>query len=158
MSKIVKRLHELLDKSGVDYSIIRHHRDVTAAQTAAHTQTPQKEFAKTVFLCIDGEYAVAVLPATHFVAEGVLATSLGASEVRLASESEMEDLCPDCAVGAAPPFGNLYGLPVYVSPILAGDEHITFNAGTHEDSVRMGYTDYARLVEPRVVHMSRHEV
>ena len=101
--------------------------------------------------------AVAVLPASHFVAESRLAKSLGAEKVRLATEFEMEDLCPDCEVGAAPPFGNLYGLPTYACPVLARDERITFNAGSHRDAVRMSWSDYERLAQPRVVSLSRHE-
>jgi prolyl-tRNA editing enzyme YbaK/EbsC (Cys-tRNA(Pro) deacylase) len=103
MAEIVKRLHELLDDSGVEYEIIHHRQDVTAEQTAADTHTPKREFAKTVFVWIDGQYALAVLPATHFVSVSKLERSLGASEVRLASEFEMGDLCLDCEVGAAPP-------------------------------------------------------
>jgi len=157
MSEIVKRLHELLDRGGVSYEILHHHADFRAKTTAADTHTPPREFAKTVFLWIDGQYALAVLPASHFLSEAKLARNLDAKEVRLATEFEMADLCPDCEVGAAPPFGNLYNLPVYVSPIIARDEKITFNAGTHEDAVRMTYAGYERLVQPRVVSMTRHE-
>jgi Ala-tRNA(Pro) deacylase len=91
------------------------------------------------------------------VSESRLARSLGAEKIRLASEFEMKDLCPDCEVGAAPPFGRLYGLSTYVSPVLARDERITFNAGTHRDAVRMAWSDYERLAQPRVVSLSRHE-
>jgi Ala-tRNA(Pro) deacylase len=157
MSEIVKRLHDLLDESGVPYEILHHPTDFRAKTTATDTHTPPQEFAKSVFLWIDGEYAIAVLPASHFLSEAKLSRSLGAKEVRLASEFEMEDLCPDCEVGAAPPFGNLYQLPVYVSPIIARDETITFNAGTHQDAVRMAYKDYERLAQPRVASMTRHE-
>ena len=157
MSEIVKRLHDLLDRSGVEYEIIHHHQDVTAEQTAADTHTPKSDFAKTVFVWLDGGYALAVLPASNFVSVSKLERSLGVDEVRLASEFEMGDLCLDCEVGAAPPFGNLYDLPVYVCPALARDERITFNAGTHQDAVRMRYADFERLVRPKVVAMSRHE-
>ena len=157
MSEIVKRLHDLLDGSGVEYEIIHHRDDFRAQTTAEDTHTPPGEFAKTVFLWIDGGYAIAVLPATHYVAESKLAHSLGAEKIRLASEFEMQDLCPDCEVGAAPPFGKLYGLPSYVSPLLTRDERITFNAGTHRDAVRMRYADYERLADPQEVPISRHE-
>ncbi|MDH3519788.1 MAG: hypothetical protein OEM49_04965 [Myxococcales bacterium] len=157
MSGITKRLQELLDSSGVEYTTIRHRDDFRAKTTALDTDTPLQEFAKTVFIWVDGSYAIAVLPASHFVAESKLESQLGAEKVRLASEFEMQDLCPDCEVGAAPPFGNLYGLPTYASPILARDEHITFNAGTHRDAVRMSYADYERLVRPEVMSLSRHE-
>jgi Ala-tRNA(Pro) deacylase len=75
----------------------------------------------------------------------------------LASEDDFERLCPDCEVGAAPPFGNLYDVPVYASTSLAADEQITFNAGTHSDAVRMLYGDFERLVKPRVLGLCKHE-
>lgn len=154
---INRRLADLLETSGVHYETIHHRDDFRARTTAADTETPPSEFAKAVFLWIDGSYAVAVLPATHFVAESRLARNLNAEKVRLASEFEMQDLCPDCEVGAAPPFGRLYGLPTYASPVLARDERITFNAGTHRDAVRMAWADYERLAAPRIVSLSRHE-
>ena len=157
MSEISTRLHELLDASQIDYEIIHHRPDIRARTTAEDTHTPPGEFAKTVFVWVDGAYALAVLPATHSVSTARLARALGAEEVRLATEWEMEDLCPDVEVGAAPPFGNLWELPTYVSPALAADETITFNAGTHEDAVRMRFADFERLVEPRTVSMARHE-
>lgn len=154
---INERLRVLLDESGVAYETIHHRDDFRALTTAQDTHTPPREFAKTVFLWIDDGYAMVVLPATHFVAESKLARSLGAEKVRLASEAEMRDLCPDCEVGAAPPFGRLYDLPVYASPVLATDEHVTFNAGTHRDAVRMTYADFERIARPKVVPLSRHE-
>ena len=157
MSEILGRLHKLLDEAGVEYQILHHPPDYRARQTAADTHTPPREFAKTVFLWVDGHYALPVLPASHTVSVRKLSRSLGAEEVRLASEFEMQDLCPDVEVGAAPPFGNLYDLPVYGSPVLERDEQITFNAGTHQDAVRMRYADFAGLVKPKVVSMSKHE-
>jgi len=157
MTEIARSLHELLDNSGIEYQILHHERDFVAPNTAAHTHTPGREFAKTVFLQIDGRFAVCVLPATHHVSLRKLARSIQAEDVRLASEHEIAELCPDCEIGAAPPFGNLYGLPVYASPVLARDEWITFNAGTHSDAVRMRYEDFAKLAQPVVAPMSRHE-
>jgi Ala-tRNA(Pro) deacylase len=157
MAPIDSRLQKLLDEHGVDYEIIHHREDFRARTTAEDTHTPPEEFAKTVLLRVDDGYALAVLPATHYVAPSHLARSIGAREVRLASELEMQERMPDCEVGSAPPFGVLYDLPVYASPLLAEDERITFNAGTHRDAVRMAWADYARLAKPEIVHVSRHE-
>ena len=157
MAPIHQRLQALLDESGVDYEIIHHREDFRARTTAADTHTPPEEFAKTVVVWVDGGYALVVLPASHFVAESRLARSVGAEKLRLATEFEMQDLLPDCEVGAAPPFGRLFDLPTYASPVLARDERITFNAGTHRDAVRMAWADYERLAEPEVVPLSRHE-
>lgn len=157
MPGINPRLQRLLDESDVDYEIIHHREDFRARTTAEDTHTPPGEFAKAVFVWIDGGYAVVVLPATHYLAPSRLAHSIGAEEIRLATEFEIKDLCPDCQVGAAPPFGSLFDLPTYASPLLTKDEHITFNAGTHRDAVRIAWSDYERLARPRIVHLSRHE-
>jgi len=157
MAGIVPRLQEFLDKNQVDYEVIHHRTDYRATATAADTETEPEEFAKTVFLWIDGRFAMAVLPALKHVALSKLRRALDAEDVRLASERESAELCPDCDVGAAPPFGNLYDLPVYVSASLAEDEEITFNAGSHEEAIRMGFRDFEQLVRPRILRISRHD-
>ncbi len=157
MAPIHLGLEKLLDQADVEYEVLHHREDFRAKITAQDTHTPPSEFAKTVVLRIDAGYALAVLPATLFVAPSRLARSLGADEVRLAAEFEMQDLMPDCEVGAVPPFGMLYGLPTYACPSIVRDEHITFSAGTHRYAVRMAWADSVCLVEPEVVPMSRHE-
>ena len=154
---MMKRLTEFLESNGIVFEMFHHRADFRARETASDTGTPSRDFAKTVFVNIDGRFAMAVLPATHTVSPARLAESLDADDVRLATEAEMKDLCPDAEVGAAPPFGNLFDLSVYVCPALARDEHITFNAGTHSDAVKILYADFDRLVTPMVVHMSKHE-
>jgi Ala-tRNA(Pro) deacylase len=79
--------------------------------------------------------------------------SLGAKKARLATEDEFIARFPDCEIGAMPPFGNLFGLKVYVDPALEQDEHIYFNAGNHVQTVRLNYADFAWLVKPQVVRL-----
>jgi Ala-tRNA(Pro) deacylase len=157
MSGIAARVQTFLKQEQVTYETLHHPTDYTAKETAEDTHTPPKEFAKTVFLCVDGRPAMAVLPATEFVSLRKVQQALGAEEVRLASEEESRQACPDSDVGAAPPFGNLYELPVYVSPLLAEDEKITFNAGSHQDAIRMSYRDFEKLVQPHVMALSKHD-
>lgn len=157
MSGIVPRLRKHLEENGIEFDVIEHQRDYRATATARDTHTPQQAFAKTVFVRIDDRPAVVVLPADHDVALARVRDEIGADDVQLVDEEELAELCPDCQVGAAPPFGNLYGLPVYVSRLLAADEQITFNAGTHTEAVRMSYEDFDRLVAPRAIAACKHE-
>jgi len=150
----VQKLKSFLDENHVKYETIHHSPDFTAQETAAHTHTRGRDFAKTVIVQVAREYAMAVLPAHHKVDLAKLRALAGAKEVRLATEPEMDRLCPDCETGAVPPFGILYGLPVWVSSTVAADDRITFNAGTHQDAVRMTYTDFAKLVQPHVADFS----
>jgi Ala-tRNA(Pro) deacylase len=103
---------------------------------------------------IDGKMAMAVLPASCKVDFDLLKKAAGASTVGLASEQEFKNLFPECEIGAMPPFGNLYGMEVFVADALAEDEEIAFNAGSHTELIRLAYKDFERLVKPKVVKFS----
>jgi len=150
MHRLNPRLTDLLETRGVPYRSVSHTADATSQMTAAHTHTPGRQFAKTVIVRVDGEFAMAVLPAHLRVDLEKLRKWLNASEVRLATEEEMARLFPDCEIGAEPPFGNLYELPVYVSPLLS-HERITFHGGSHEEAVEIRYEDFAALAKPSVI-------
>lgn len=154
MQPTPSRVTTFLDQNEVPYRQIPHPQDFTSQETAAHTKTKGRDFAKTVVLKIGTGYGLAVLPAPHRLDIEALRVWLNAREIRLATEDEMRSLFPDCEVGAEPPLGTLYELPVYVSPHIAGDDEITFNAGSHEEAIRMKYEDFARLTKPSVIHLS----
>jgi Ala-tRNA(Pro) deacylase len=145
---IPESIKSYLNKQKIPYEVIHHRRDYTAQQTAADTHTKGKEFAKTVILFVDNKYCMAVLPAIRQIDFEKIKKQLSAKKVTLATEDEIAEICSDCEVGAMPPLGPLYNLPVYVSHYLADDEMITFNAGTHEDAIRMLYRDFVKLAKP----------
>ena len=145
---LAARLKEFLDEKHIKYVTIDHSPAFTAQEVAHSAHIPGKEVAKTVIVKIDGEMAMVVTPASEFVHLGELRAALGAEEIVIAKEHEFKDAFPDCETGAMPPFGNLYGMKVFVSPKLREDEEIAFNAGTHTELVRLGYSDFERLVDP----------
>jgi Ala-tRNA(Pro) deacylase len=75
-------------------------------------------------------------------------------DVELAREEDFAKLFPGCELGAEPPFGNLYNLPVYVDISLREDAEIVFNAGTHTETIRMAYADFEAIVKPIVAPLS----
>ncbi len=150
MATMTTRLRDYLDQQNVHYQTIHHRRDYTAQETAADTATPGSQFAKAVLFKTEAGFVMAVLPAHHKVSIEKLRAHIQAEKLRLASEDEILKICPDCAVGAEPPFGNLYGIPVHLCKDMGSEGWITFNAGTHEDVVRMKYDDYVRLVQPEI--------
>jgi Ala-tRNA(Pro) deacylase len=147
-------IRKYLDQLGASYEVIDHPREVDAQRTAAVTHTPGAMFAKCLLVTIDGTHALVVLPADHRFDGVMLATAAMANRADLVTEEEMERLFPDCELGAEPPLGELYGMPVYVSAALADAKTITFNAGTHEQALRMPYAEFARLAQPIVVDCS----
>ena len=143
-------IKKLLDLRKVPYEHRVHPTAFTAQQVAAVERIPGTVVAKTVVVKADNKFVMAVLPASAKVDLPALRETVRANEVRLAKEPEFENLFPDSELGAMPPFGNLYGLPVYADESLAGDRAILFNAGTHRDAIRMSYQDFSRLADPKV--------
>jgi Ala-tRNA(Pro) deacylase len=149
------RLEGYLRENRVPFEAQHHPRAVTAQEVAASEHVPGKMLAKTVMVLADGEMVMLALPAPYQVDLEKAATALGVNEVRLAEEEEFEDTFPDCEVGAMPPFGNLYGVPVYVEETLAEDETIVFRSGTHTDTMSVRYSDFERLAEPTIAEFAR---
>jgi len=149
-----KRLKEFLDQNKIRYTTIRHSPAYTAQEIAHSAHISGKDVAKTVIARVDNRMVMVVLPAADQIVFPFLRDALGADEVKLATEREFQDRFPGCDLGAMPPFGNLYDMDVYVSESLAEEEEIAFNAGTHTELVRMAYADFARLVKPKVLHLT----
>jgi Ala-tRNA(Pro) deacylase len=148
---ISTRLKQFLDQQQVGYDVMQHDPAFTAQQLAARLHVPGREFVKVVVVKMDGQFALAVLPAPLRVNLKTLAEGAGTKKCQIASETEFQQLFPDCELGAMPPFGNLYNLPTYVDQELTFDENIVINAGTHAEAIRLRYSDFARLARPKVV-------
>ena len=142
---------DYLESQGVAYTRIRHPKAYTAQEIAAVAHVPGDQLAKTVMVKIDGKLAMAVVPASSRVNLDRLKALIGAGRVELAGERDYRERFPDCEVGAMPPFGNLYGVPVYASKNLAEEMEIAFCGGAHGELVRIAFEDFNRLVQPKVL-------
>src|SRR5512145_514513 len=151
---ILKKLKESLDEARVPYEVYDHALAYTAQEIAQRQHIPGREMAKVVILKADGAYVMTVLPASRLISLPKVRVALGAKEIRLATESEFLSLFPGCEIGAMPPFGNLFGLPVYVDPELEKDKCIYFNAGNHVQTVQVRYEDFKAVVRPIVVPLT----
>ena len=150
------RLEAYLRENKVPFQVVHHPLAYTAQEIAASEHVPGKMLAKVVMVFADGKMAMLALPAPYRVDLAKAGSVLAAKQVRLAHEEEFAAAFPDCEVGAMPPFGNLYDLPVWVDKSLAEDETIVFQAGTHTDTISMKYADYQRLVKPKAADFAHH--
>ncbi len=145
-----ERLEVYLRENGAGYQVQEHPPAYTSQEVAAAERVPGRMFGKVVMVMADGNLTMMVLSAPQEIDLLKAAYALGASEVRLATEEEFASRFPDCEVGAMPPFGNLYDIPVYADPALAEDETIVFEAGTHTEAMSVKYADFERLVRPNI--------
>jgi Ala-tRNA(Pro) deacylase len=153
---VLKRLKEYLEKNQVPFELGYHQRAYTAQEIAAAEHVRGRELAKVVMVKADGKMVMLVLPASFRVDMEKLKGILKSKKVEKAKEEEFQDLFADCEVGAMPPFGNLNNLDVWVDEVLTEDKDIVFNAGSHVETLKIKYSDYARLVNPKVGQFSVH--
>lgn len=150
----VKTLSKFLDDNHIKYVTIRHSIAYTAAQIAESAHIPGDELAKTVVVTLDGRLAMAVVRATDKVDLDLLRGAAGAKTAELATEVQFQGRFPGVELGAMPPFGNLFDMPVYVDEGLTRDARIAFNAGSHSELIQLEYADFERLVKPTVANFS----
>ena len=151
---IPQRIRDYLDSQNVSYETLHHAQAFTAQEVAHSLHVSGKRCVKVVVARGDNKPLLVVMPASHRLNFQELKSALKANRLEMLVESELVGLFPDCDLGAVPPFGNLYGIGVCVDRAVANTEKIVFCAGTHEDCIRMRYSDFAKLTRPFVGHFS----
>jgi Ala-tRNA(Pro) deacylase len=154
----LERLRVFLDEHHAEYTHTEHPQAYTAREVAHAEHLPAREIAKVVVVFGDDGYRMIVVPANRLVDFHEVRLALGLSHARMATEEELARLFPDCELGAMPPFGNLYNMPVYLDNTLAGEDIIAFNAGTHRDVIHMKTSDYRDMALPTVISLAREAV
>lgn len=149
-------LQNFLDEMGVRYRVSVHPAAYTAQDLASTEHIPGHKVIKPVVVKADGEFVMCALPACHRVDLQALKGQLQANEIELAGEEKLKELFPDCEVGAAPPIGRLYGMTTLMDESLTRDNHVTFQAGTHDNAVTMSLLDYRRAAQPELAYFGRH--
>lgn len=153
---IPAKLKKYLDSNKVKYKALKHKLAYTAQEIAAAQEVPGKQVIKSVLVKTDKGFALAVLPAIHLIDLRKLKAALKCRSVKIATEKDIEKAVPDYKPGAMPPFGALFGLDTVSDKILREDVEIVFNGGTHTDTVKMKYSDFEKLVKPKIADIGKH--
>ncbi len=147
---IPKDIKDFLDSQGVTYRHFTHPQAFTASETAAAQHVSGRELAKSVVVNADDRLILAVIPANDRLDVEKLSHLAGVASIRLAKEAEFEAVFEGCEVGAEPPLGKLYDVPVWLDASFEDHPTIIFNAGTHTDTIQMSVADFEKLEEPNV--------
>jgi Ala-tRNA(Pro) deacylase len=142
---------------GIPFEELHHPEASTAQELAQYEHFTGHRVAKVVVVMVDGKPVELILPASRYVDLELVRKILGAGEVRLASEEEMEMYFIGCEVGAVAALRQWQGVPVLMDRSLSVDGPILFQAGTHADAIRLDFRDWYELVRPQVASFSRPE-
>ncbi|TPL52523.1 aminoacyl-tRNA deacylase [Mesorhizobium sp. B2-4-4] len=141
---IANKLKDYIDRKGISYDTVAHHRTATSRQAAIAAHVPGSIMAKSVLVHHDLGYALAVVPSTHRIEVGALQKVMDKS-LGLATEDEAVSLFGDCDTGAIPPIGAAYDVPVVLDESLGGAADIYFEGGDHRTLVRVSGKDFRNL-------------
>lgn len=150
---VFQRIKELLDGAGIVHTVMEHEPVYTSEQAAAVRGTPLASGAKALIVKADDRFVLLILPADRKLESKTARNALGAKGLRFATREEVLEMT-GLQPGSIPPFGSLFGLPVYCDPGLAANASINFNAGDLCRSVQMAYADWERVEQPTVVPLS----
>lgn len=154
---VARMIQDYLAQERIAYEVVAHPHTLTSMATAAAAHVPGDRLAKGVVVEDDRGYILAVLPSTHRVQLGMLGQQLHRHPLRLGTEAALKGLFGDCELGAVPPIGGAYGLPMVVEEDLAAQPEIFFEAGDHEHLIHLTQGEFIRLVaDAPSGHFSRH--
>jgi Ala-tRNA(Pro) deacylase len=141
---IAPKLRNYLAAEGIQYVEIPHVFTMSSNRTAEACHIPGDRLAKGVVLRRNGDYLLAVVPASHHLRLSDLRTELG-DHVVMATEAEINRLFGDCAHGAIPAVGKCYGLNMIVDDSVEAQPEIYIEAGDHETLLQFTRAQFGRL-------------
>ena len=150
------KLQDFLTEKHVPFEVLPHRATYDSQRMAQSLHVSGHEVAKTVLLRCSGKapYVVAVVPASRQIDLVKAGEAVGTGPAELATEQEMHNHCPECEIGALPPFGSCYDMKTISDDSLADQEQILFEGDNHEESIRMKYNDFVELEHPLVTSIT----
>lgn len=153
---IPQNIRNYLGSQNVAFELIAHPRAVSAQKLAQSLHVSGYTVVKSVIVKADGQRYIAVLPAAESVDPMLLGQVLGVPHVELCGEEQLQTLFSDCELGAEPPFGRLYGLPVVMDASLLQRDELLMRAGSHSEALKLKRKDFLRLEQPKVGAFAVH--
>jgi Ala-tRNA(Pro) deacylase len=149
MSQTVDLVREL-DRARVPYELIPHEQTMTALAEARVLGAEPQDVAKTLVLESEDGFVRAVLPASERIDLRKVRELLHAHEIELATEATLAGAYPDFELGAVPPLGGPANDPVLIDRRLTMREAVVFEAGRHDESVRVKPDDLVAVTRATV--------
>ena len=144
-------LKNLLDDRGVQYKTFTHGRVYTSQQAADVRGVPLKSGVKAMVIRSEKGFFLVLVPGDKRIDFNAF------SDKGKATLANAEDVfrITGCEVGSVHPFGNLFGLQIFMDRSILDNSIVNFNAGLHEVSISMSPRDMAKIIEPELGDYSK---
>jgi len=151
---VTRKVIEFLESKGIPFEKLEHIPVTTSDAASGARGSRLAQGAKALIVKADEQYYHLIISAAERIDNKKLRKILGTRRVRFANSEELQKLT-GCQPGAVPPFGNLFGLPVFMDNALLNEEIVYFNCGSHTVSLRMSREDLERSTEAQIVDFHR---
>ena len=149
-------LASLLQEKGIRFEKHQHPKTYTAQELAHEEHVSGYMVAKPVIVKSGTRFVMCVLAAPNHLDLDAVSDVLRESDVRLATESELLDLCAGCELGAEPPVGSLFGMTTIMDVGLEQDDFLVMQAGSHTEAVKIRREDWEQIAEPQKASIALH--
>jgi len=144
---VFEEIKSLLEDYKTQYEIMEHEPVLTSEDASRVRKTSLAEGAKALVMYADQKPIMVVVPADRKADTHALKSAYSIKDLRMATREEVETVT-HTKIGAVPPFGNLFQIPLYVDGTMGKSGTIVFNAGEHTKSIRMKYDDFVKVTSP----------
>ena len=151
------KITEFLRCTGIPYTVHHHVTNRSALERARSFGEEATHVAKPVLLKVEGEFAVAILPAGNRVDFAKLCQALDAEKCSLATAADATKLFFDCEAGIISPFGSRYGIYALADCQLAREGHLLF-PGSRQETIHMLARDFYDVETPEIVDICSNAI
>lgn len=153
---ILKSLVKFFDDKKIKYEAIKHKTVYTAIDAAGTQHVKPDEIVKTLVMKLDGEYALALIPANKNLDKNKFKKAINVwmkkigkkpvKKVEFAKENWMKKNLKG-NVGATPPFGELLEIPTFVDISLLKQKNLYVNTGDYEYSIKLSRAGFEKAID-----------
>jgi len=149
-------LVDVLRREHVSYELLPHRHTETAIAEAEALEVEPDQVGKTLILKTPSGYARVVLRAGDRLDLEKARRTLGTPDIELADEIELVGAYPEFELGAVPPIGGPFDR-VLVDERVFDHPFVVFEAGTHDESIRLRTGELLSIAEAEVADLAEDD-
>lgn len=151
---VFEQIVQDLTKKTIPFKVTEH-EPVTTSEEAAHVRgVSPSAGAKAIVMFADDKPIMVVVSGDKKIDLKVFKNMYSVKDLRMATPEEVEKVTT-VTIGAVPPIGHIFSIPLYVDESLRTHETIYFNPGLHAKTIAMSEKDYEKAVSPIVGSFSK---
>ena len=152
-----KKVLNFLDKKGITYKIEEHKIVYTSYDKSRTSGIDLKLIGKSLIIKADNEFVIVLIPGNKNLDKEKFKKTINAirkkeggkasKKVDFATERWIKNNLKGVKLGAIPPFGELFKLPVFVDKSILKNKKIYISGGSYNNSIVISPANFKKIGE-----------